>query len=89
VNSKNKRGETLLHLAAFRGAPAIVRILLAAGADVNAIDYQGEMPLYYVKRLNNERGACIDLLTVASGKEAIYKGNLYGFLGSLFLLQTQ
>ena len=38
-------GSTALHRAAARQRPDLVPVLLAAGADVNATDFQGNTPL--------------------------------------------
>ena len=42
--------ETPLHFACFRGKPEIARLLLDHGAQVNARNYQGEIPLHLVSR---------------------------------------
>ena len=44
---KDKLGATPLHTAAARGSAAIAALLLAAGADVNALDVCGAAPLHY------------------------------------------
>jgi ankyrin repeat protein len=43
--SKNADGDTPLHVAAFNGKLAVVKVLLAAGASVNARDNEGWTPL--------------------------------------------
>jgi ankyrin repeat protein len=40
-------GNTALHMAAFRGDPAIVRELLVAGSDVAASNNRGDTPLHF------------------------------------------
>jgi ankyrin repeat protein len=45
---------TALHVAAWRARPAVVRLLIARGADVNAIDGKGRTPLMLAVR------ACVD-----------------------------
>lgn len=45
IHQKNKRGETALHGAAYRGADSIVQFLTDQGADVNVISNQGYTPL--------------------------------------------
>ena len=45
VNAKTDAGETPLMIAALRGYPDTVRLLLDAGADVNVKDNRGETPL--------------------------------------------
>ena len=42
----NEDGNTLLHFAAASPSPAVVKVLLAAGADVNAIEAEGFTPLH-------------------------------------------
>jgi hypothetical protein len=46
VNAKNNSVQTPLHLAAFRGHLPIVQCLLAASADINAIDSNGWTALH-------------------------------------------
>ena len=41
INAKDKRGSTPLHLAAFNGALALTQLLIARGADINAVDADG------------------------------------------------
>jgi cytohesin len=45
VNAKHKYGLTPLHRAAFYGHKEVVEMLIAAGADVNAKDDNGDTPL--------------------------------------------
>ena len=49
-NVQQKDWETPLHFACFRGKPEIARLLLDHGAQVNAKNYQGEIPLHLVSR---------------------------------------
>jgi ankyrin repeat protein len=41
-----KRSATPLYYAAYNVDPAMTRLLLESGANVNAVDYQGEIPLH-------------------------------------------
>ena len=42
---RDTKGNTALHIAARRHAPALVKLLLEKGADINAINYEGDTPL--------------------------------------------
>jgi len=46
VNACDCKGRTLLHIAASRGRDDIMRILIANGADVSALDHVGNTPLH-------------------------------------------
>lgn len=46
VNESDERGQTSLHLAAFRGDTDLLSCLLQAGADVNLLDENGCSPLH-------------------------------------------
>ena len=46
VNARDCKGRTLLHIAASRGRDDIMRILIANGADVSALDHVGNTPLH-------------------------------------------
>jgi ankyrin repeat protein len=40
-------GNTALHMAAYAGGAAVIRELLAAGADVGATNHRGDTPLHF------------------------------------------
>ena len=46
LESRGKRQATPLYYAAYNVDPAITKLLLENGAEVNALDYQGETPLH-------------------------------------------
>ena len=52
-NKKNKRGETSLQIAAYKGHAEIVKLLLNAGADVNLENSFGETALHYAPSQGN------------------------------------
>jgi len=58
-------GHTPLHCAASYGRAEVVAALLAAGADVNAVDRHGRTPLRYAQAFRHE--ACIRLIEKAGG----------------------
>jgi cytohesin len=45
VNAKERRGQTPLHAATYRGHTALVELLIANDADVNALSVNGKTPL--------------------------------------------
>lgn len=45
VNATNDLGDSALHGAAYRGAPAVARFLIAHGARLDAVDTRGLLPL--------------------------------------------
>lgn len=47
VSQRGMTGDTLLHAAVIRGASEDVEILIAAGADVNAVGDLGNSPLHH------------------------------------------
>lgn len=47
ICQKTKSGDEPLHLAAWQGKKKVVEVLLAAGANINAIGDSGRTPLYY------------------------------------------
>ncbi|BCS92331.1 MAG: beta-barrel assembly-enhancing protease [Metallosphaera javensis (ex Sakai et al. 2022)] len=47
VGKRDGMGNTVLHLAVRNGMEEMVRLLLDAGADVNAVNNEGHTPLYY------------------------------------------
>lgn len=66
VHRRDESGKTLLHYAAIWGQAPALKLLLAAGADVNAMDDNTKTPLDYCGfHMNPE---CHALLTQANGK---------------------
>lgn len=55
-------GDTPLHLAARTGRTAIVRVLIAAGADATAVNCEGETPLVLSQQLLPAGHSCIAVL---------------------------
>jgi ankyrin repeat protein len=51
VRARNESGETLLHLAAAQGDPALFNAVLELGLDVDARDARGRTPLQYSSML--------------------------------------
>lgn len=54
VNSRTSEGDTPLHVFAWRGEVASVRVLLEASADVNALGDMDETALHIALRQQNE-----------------------------------
>jgi len=52
LHQRDSRGMTALHHAARHRKPEIIRLLLAHGADKNAVTYGGLTPLFYIKAQN-------------------------------------
>lgn len=52
VDARDQYQRTALHAAAIKVRPDIAALLLKAGADVNAVDWQGWTPLHYVTSRN-------------------------------------
>jgi len=50
MGGQPKKGETLLHMAAEKDAIECTKVLLAYGAEVNALDLDGDTPLHYSGR---------------------------------------
>ena len=72
INARiNKKGETKLHLAAKKDQKGIAKILIRAGADVNAKCNKLETPLHKAAKSNNlelvqillQRGANVNLMS--------------------------
>jgi ankyrin repeat protein len=79
VNKRDSFGRAPLHLAAWEGHEAVVRLLLEKGADTNAKDRQGGTALCWaaprgheaVIRLLLEKGADIEAKYMSGGKTAL------------------
>lgn len=67
VNAKHKNGETALHVAVAAGHIAIAEILLAKGADPNAQDKDGWVPLHRAALKVREDGLAMAQLLLAHG----------------------
>jgi uncharacterized protein len=66
VGEKNAAGETALHGAAGRGAPAVIRFLAASGADLRARDNSERTPLHVAMGISDTQlrlggGAAMDV----------------------------
>lgn len=73
VNSRNRRGETPIHLASLCGHPfasEVVRTLINFGADVNATDNDDDTPLHRTVRSFDEKVAKV-LLENGANTEAV------------------
>lgn len=69
VNSRTSEGDTPLHVFAWRGEVASVRVLLEASADVNALGDMDETALHIALRQQNE--ALVRLLLDAGARTTI------------------
>ena len=54
VDQGDDKGYTLLHAAARDGNPTVAQLLLGQGADVNALNKDGETPLDVAERMGHE-----------------------------------
>lgn len=77
VNTKGKRGKTLLHLAVNRANTETVRFLIAQGADVNARDENGFTPLHREGAISGSPEQVVKTaeLLLASGADINVRGN--------------
>ncbi len=64
--SKDEKGKTPLHYAAFRDRKEIVELLIAKGADLNAKDEDGRTPLDWA--ISRKHPELTDLLRKHGGK---------------------
>ena len=75
IHQKNKKGQTALHGAAYRGADTIAQFLIDQGAEINAVSLQGYTPLdeamgkTVVGQLPVPHESTVALLKKAGGKE--------------------
>jgi ankyrin repeat protein len=66
ARTADEYGVTPLHEAARIGRPAVVTVLLAAGADPNARTRAGETPMWFVEQGRNPE--ILDALRQAGGR---------------------
>jgi len=73
LESRGKRQATPLYYAAYNVDPAITKLLLENGAEVNALDYQGETPLhtavYHTFTNVEEEGIKVIKLLIENGSD--------------------
>ncbi|KAH9599150.1 6-phosphofructo-2-kinase [Trypanosoma melophagium] len=67
VNQRDYNGGTPLHVAAFEGNEAIVRVLVSFGADIMAMDNLGRTPLDWAAT-NRHSGVCRYLLALTKNQ---------------------
>lgn len=86
INAVNHNGDTPLHLAAYAGAPEIVRVLIEFGANINLMNFSNNTPLdsaFAARRLlsNHNRkdkyDEVIKFLKISGGKYNILR-RLFG-----------
>lgn len=65
INTLNSDKTSLLHVASYHQNLAIVSSLLSAGADVHALNSNGETPLLYSCRQSNTNANVLELLYLA------------------------
>jgi ankyrin repeat protein len=73
INQKNKNGNSILHIACWKGNTDMVLMLLMRGADINATDSKGYTPLLVAIEFNHDdlatlllqRGADINIANQA------------------------
>jgi ankyrin repeat protein len=66
VNIRDSNGSTPLHRAVVSGNPRLIRLLVAAGADVNAPDRRGYTPLHGA--VCNHNRAAVELILSQGGR---------------------
>ena len=74
VNAATHLGKTALHVAAFRGDAAMLRLLLKHGAAANARDAQGWSPLHYAAQMGHAKCAALLLASGADAEAACRRG---------------
>ena len=62
INPSDKRGDTVLHLAAAQGNGKLINSLILAGAEVNAINVNDETPLHLAAK-HGSRDSCQRLVS--------------------------
>jgi len=48
LDAKNEQGQTAVHIASIKGSDEILRVLIKAGANVNAKDCSDYTPLHVI-----------------------------------------
>lgn len=66
VNAEDSKGDTALHMAAHHGLTDVVRVLIAAKAEIDAMNNDGWTPLAYA--LKYQKSECITALLAAGAQ---------------------
>ena len=53
TDGKTDNGQTALHISAYEGFPKVLEPLIEYGADVNAVDKEGNTPLHLILNQKN------------------------------------
>lgn len=77
IDIPDNTGGTLLHLAAQKGKPSCMRVLLDAEASVEVTDDSGALPVHLAAQAGNE--ACVELLLPKMPEGAINLADNVGF----------
>ena len=72
VNARRANGESLLYVANWRGQTEIEQVLVAGGADVNAVDYDGDPPQLDATPISTHALAPGDVLTFKNDFRGIH-----------------
>ena len=76
INQRDESGATALHYAAFAGHRAVVRVLVAAGAEINATDSQfGATPMGWAVEYLREMGGFL-AIELSDFAHAIEQGDV-------------
>ena len=75
MEARDGLGHAPLHASTVRGLKRLVRVLLAQGVHVDAVDVNGLTPLWYARTY--EYGEIVGLLVEAGAKEATFSHSIW------------